>query len=152
MTGWLSIPNNIGTQDYVFRIPLEPAIAANPSETSLDAIGIAVNGVVLSNEYAGHNASGWIPLNNEIATFDARHGHPAQFHYHFEPVYLTRNNPAALTGLMPGGFPIYGPEEANGSQPAGLDDCNGHTHAKTEYPEGIYHDHATEQEPYLCGY
>ena len=37
----------------------------------------------------------------------------------------------------------YGPEEAGGAAPTGLDSCNGHTHANADFPQGTYHYHVT---------
>ncbi|MEM7261568.1 MAG: YHYH protein [Planctomycetota bacterium] len=143
-------PNRIGEQDYVFRIPANPQIAATPTATSLGPIGFAVNGVPLFNQYAAGNE----PLDREIQSFDAYSGHPARqgvYHYHIEPAYLTKDDPSALIGILKDGFPIYGPLEADGSLPVDLDECNGHTHPTPEYPEGIYHYHTISTPPYIAG-
>ena len=39
---------------------------------------MAVNGVALFNQYAGRNSTGWLPLDNEIETFDIYNGQPQQ--------------------------------------------------------------------------
>ena len=45
-------PNRIAQQDYVFRIPLYPAINTNgPADTFLGPIGVSINGVPFFNEY-----------------------------------------------------------------------------------------------------
>mgnify|MGYP001572441001 FL=1 len=70
-----------------------------------------------------------------------------------EPLYLTtQNGKAALLGFLLDGFPVYGPLE-NGSTvvSSSLDQYNGHTHATTEYPNGIYHYHITDDAPYING-
>ena len=143
-------PNSIAAQSYVFRIPIAPTIAATPSDTPMDAIGVALNGVVFFNQYA----AGRVALGPEIVSFDQYNGHPAMqnnYHYHFEPLFLTQSSKAALIGFMLDGFPIYGPQETTGSAPSGLDSCNGHTHATVEYPNGIYHYHVVSTPPYLAG-
>jgi hypothetical protein len=143
-------PNSIGSQSYVFRIPITPAAAASASDTPMDAIGVALNGVVFFNQYA----AGRVALGPEIVSFDQFNGHPAQrnnYHYHFEPLWLTQTSKAALIGFMLDGFPIYGPQEIGGAAPSALDSCNGHTHATTEYPNGIYHYHVVSSPPYLVG-
>ena len=142
-------PNTITSQNYVFRVPANPAFAAAISATPLDAIGMAVNGVVMFNQYA----AGYTALTNEIVTFDAHNGHPAphgNYHYHMEPSAIT-NNDANLVGVMLDGFPLYGRKDANGTTPPNLDAANGHFGATADYPNGIYHYHVTAAVPYLCG-
>ena len=143
-------PNKIAAQSYVFHIPATPTPAASPSDTPMDAIGVALNGVVFFNKSAACSVS----LTTEIVSFDQYNGHPAQqnnYHYHFEPLYLTATSKAALIGFILDGYPIYGPQESTGAAPTGLDACNGHTHATAEYPAGIYHYHVVASPPYLVG-
>ena len=145
-------PNRISEQSLTFRIPLNPTEASNKEATPLGAIGIALNGVALYNQYAGPNQ----PLTREIDSFDQYNGHPQQFgayHYHVEPLYLTINKGKdALMGFLLDGFPVYGPEE-NGQAVtnADLDDYHGHVGATADYPDGIYHYHITDADPYING-
>ncbi len=153
--GMVVNPNRIADQDLTFRIPSQPSIAASPSDTSLGAIGIAVNGVPFYNQYAGINrvTNEWLPLDDEIQSFDSKNGHPqnfGQYHYHFEPLYLTIADNSTFLGFALDGFPIYGPRNNDDSALA-LDECNGETHATGEYPEGIYHYHITQVVPYILG-
>ncbi len=143
-------PNKIAAQNYVFHIPATPTPAASPSDTPLDAIGVSLNGVVFFNQYA----AGRTPLTTEVISFDQYNGHPAMqnnYHYHFEPLFLTASSKAALIGFILDGYPIYGPQETSGAAPTGLDACNGHTHATAEYPGGTYHYHVVSSPPYLVG-
>jgi hypothetical protein len=39
-------PNRIAPQDYVFRVPLNPQLAPQPTALRMHPFGIAVNGVV----------------------------------------------------------------------------------------------------------
>lgn len=145
-------PNAIETQSYVFRIPLNPKVASTHAATPLGPIGLAVNGVPLFNQYAGPNR----PLADEIISFDQYDGHPSpqnQYHYHAEPYYLTTTRGAsALVGFLLDGFPVYSAVE-NGKRVsnADLDTLHGHTHATAEYPNGIYHYHVTDADPYING-
>ncbi|MFT5156483.1 MAG: hypothetical protein ACI83I_001026 [Bacteroidia bacterium] len=148
-------PNSIVSQTLTFRIPLNPAEATNHSATSLGPIGVAMNGVALYNQYAGPNEQ---ELTNEITSFDKYYGHPqgqGQYHYHVEPIYLTevRFSRSSLMGFLLDGFPVYGPEEENGSlvTSSQLDDYHGHSHATLDYPNGIYHYHFTADAPYMNG-
>ena len=147
--GFAINPNRITAQNYVLRIPAQPACAASTSDTAMDAIGVASNGVVFFNQYAAGNA----PLTSEIASFDLYAGHPAMrgnYHYHLEPSFLTASNKSALIGWALDGFPVYGPQNPGGSTPV-LDACNGEFGATPEFPGGIYHYHASSAPPYLLG-
>tara|TARA_R110001599_G_scaffold151792_5_gene336811 strand:+ start:19008 stop:19754 length:747 start_codon:yes stop_codon:yes gene_type:complete len=145
-------PNSIVTQSITIRIPLTPTEATNKQATPLGAIGVSVNGVVFFNQYAGPNQ----PLTNEIDSFDQYLGHPQQsgtYHYHQEPLYLTATlGSDKLLGWLLDGFPVYGPVE-NGTRVtnADVDDYHGHSHVTTEYPNGIYHYHITDADPYING-
>jgi hypothetical protein len=151
-SSWSQNPNKIGEQNYTFKIPLNPAVATNHAATPLGPIGISLNGVPFYNQYAGPNQ----PLTNEINSFDQYYGHPDQgsrYHYHAEPYYLTTNEgKSALLGFLLDGFPVYGPMENEVAvSNANLDAYHGHTHATTEYPDGIYHYHITSADPYING-
>ena len=146
-------PNSIGSQSFVYRIPLNPTEATNKRSTNLGSIGIATNGVALFNQYAGPNNQ---PLTNEIDSFDQFNGHPQNtgvYHYHIEPLYLTGlEGKDGLIGVLLDGFPVYGPIE-NGVAVTNtdLDEYHGHFHATEEFPDGIYHYHFTDTDPYLNG-
>jgi len=146
-------PNSISTQNYTFKIPLNPQMASAHTATPLGAIGVALNGVPFYNQYAGPNQ----PLTSEIVSFDQYWGHPQPnggYHYHVEPLYLTtvKSTKSGLMGFLLDGFPVYGPEE-NGAAVTNsmLDAYHGHSHATTEYPNGIYHYHITNTDPYING-
>ncbi len=146
-------PNSIVTQTLTFKIPVNPLVSSTHAATPGGPIGVAINGVPLFNQYAAMNAA----LTNEINGFDQWWGHPqqsGQYHYHVEPKYLTsvKASSSALLGFLLDGFPAYGPVE-NGVAVtnAMLDVYHGHTHATTEYPNGIYHYHFTTESPYLNG-
>lgn len=145
-------PNRIATQNITLRIPATPKAASTHQSTSLGPFGIALNGVVLYNQFAAGNQ----PLTNEINSFDQYNGHPqqaGQYHYHVEPLYLTaKNGKAALLGFLLDGFPVYGPmENGNFVVSSSLDQYHGHAHATAEYPNGIYHYHITDDAPYING-
>ena len=143
-------PNRIASQNLVFRIPSSPS-AATASDTPLGPIGVAVNGVVLYNQYAAGRA----PLTVEILSFDRFNGHPSgsnQYHYHLEPLWLTASRgQAALIGVLLDGFPVYGTVDTGGQAPRDLDSCNGHVGATEDFPQGIYHYHVTPAPPYIAG-
>jgi hypothetical protein len=147
-------PNAIVEQSATFKIPLNPALNTAHAATPLGPIGIALNGVPFFNQYAGPSQ----PLAGEIASFDKYYGHPQQsgvYHYHVEPLYLTtvKSTKSGLMGFLLDGFPVYGPQEENGSvvTSSKLDDYHGHSHATVDFPGGIYHYHFTDDAPYLNG-
>jgi hypothetical protein len=148
-------PNSIVEQSFTFKIPVNPAVASNHAATPLGAIGVALNGVALFNQYAGPNNQA---LTNEINSFDQYYGHPqatGQYHYHVEPLYLTtvKSTKSGLMGFLLDGFPVYGPQEENGKTlvSSDLDVYHGHTHATVDFPKGIYHYHFTSDAPYMNG-
>lgn len=147
-------PNSIVEQSSTFKIPVNPQVNASHAATPLGAIGIALNGVALFNQYAGPSQ----PLTNEIVSFDKYYGHPQQsgmYHYHVEPLYLTtvKSTKSGLMGFLLDGFPVYGPQEEDGTVVSNsmLDVYHGHSHKTIDYPSGIYHYHFTTEAPYLNG-
>jgi YHYH protein len=148
-------PNTIAPQSFTFKIPLNPVMATSHVATPLGPIGIAINGVPFFNQYAG---SGNQPLTVEISSFDKYYGHPQQtgiYHYHVEPLYLTtvKSTKSGLMGFLLDGFPVYGPQEENGTVVTStmLDAYHGHSHTTVDYPNGIYHYHFSSDAPYLNG-
>jgi hypothetical protein len=146
-------PNSIAAKTYTFKIPLDPKVSLTHAATPLGAIGVAVNGVPLYNQYAAPNT----PLTSEVVSFDQYRGHPSgtgSYHYHVEPLYLTtvKATKSSLLGFLLDGFPVYGPEE-NGIEitNAMLDGYHGHTSVTPDYPNGIYHYHINNTDPYING-
>jgi hypothetical protein len=146
-------PNTITSFNYTFKIPLNPQVAANHAATALGAIGVSLNGVPFYNQYAGPAQ----PLTGEFRSFDQYSGHPTangSYHYHVEPMYLTtvKATKSSLLGFLLDGFPVYGPTE-NGATVtnAMLDAYHGHTAVTADYPNGIYHYHITDADPFING-
>jgi hypothetical protein len=150
-------PNTITSYNYTFKIPLNPAVAATHAATPLGAMGVSLNGVPLYNQYAGVVQGVPIPLTNEFRSFDQNWGHPTangNYHYHLEPKYLTtvKATKSSLLGFLLDGFPVYGPEE-NGATVTNaiLDAYYGHITVTADYPNGIYHYHITDADPFING-
>jgi hypothetical protein len=144
--------NTISSQNLMFKIPANPAVAAVHSATPIGVIGIALNGVPFYNQ---NEVAGQL-LTNEIPSFDQNWGHPlpsGKYHYHLEPLFLTTKfSRSSLLGFLLDGFPLYGPEEAGATVTnAMLDVYHGHTRGTLEYPNGIYHYHVTSTAPYIIG-
>ena len=147
-------PNTIATQSLTFKIPVNPKVASNHAATPMGIMGVALNGVALFNQYAAVN----VALTSEINSFDQYYGHPdakGGYHYHVEPLYLTtvKSKKYGIMGFLLDGFPVYGPQEENGTTVTSskLDVYHGHTHTTVDYPSGIYHYHFTADAPYLNG-
>jgi hypothetical protein len=142
-------------QDLTFRIPKNPKVNSTHSATGLGPIGIAINGVVIFNQYNGMRM---LLDTLEFNNMDQYNGHPTpapglMYHYHLEPVFLTaKNGSDSLVGYLLDGFPVYGPKE-NGKTltNADLDAYHGHTAPTADYPAGIYHYHCTAEAPYING-
>lgn len=140
-------PNSIQKQNYEFKIPINPKIAAQTTTLPMGPIGIMLNGVVFFNPY---NADGQDAVKNEV--FDDCKGHPDMrglYHYHQLSPCIVHDTPgehSPMIGYAFDGFPIYGLQGEGGVTPTNLDSCNGHY----DKIRG-YHYHATTQFPYLIG-
>jgi hypothetical protein len=147
--------NNIVVVHY---IPVEPeTLPADDNIMSIEAVGTSLDGVPIT----GTPPSVVANMGN-IPALDGCGGHhdpSGYYHWHFVPesadavlgnfgitgvdcVSNITQNGEALTGYAKDGYPIYGHLDAGGATPAGLDSCNGHTGATTEFPGGVYHYHA----------
>jgi hypothetical protein len=153
--GFNAAPNKIASFSYTYKLPLNPKEAATKKPLGTATIGIAVNGVPLFNQYAAGN-SPIVVGQGEYTSFDLYGGHPAptsDYHYHIEPNYITTaKGKDALVGFLMDGFPVYGPLESGKTLVSSdLDAYHGHTHATTDYPDGIYHYHLTADAPFING-
>ena len=89
-------PNYIDEQDHLFYLPLEPTLGNwrynNKKELPMGAIGVAINGCLLYNQYADAKQT----LDAiETEEFDYCCGHPDaqnQYHYHQYPLCVQGNS------------------------------------------------------------
>jgi hypothetical protein len=142
-------PGVPATKVYEFSYPVAPSRTVEPLCTSLGAVGVTRNGVVI---YSAIDGRGEDAVAREIV--DAYGGHPAQsdYHYHFIPERLDNgeleDGHSGVVGYINDGFPIYGYKGQGGIEMSNedLDLCHGHEH-------GIlgYHYHATLEYPYTIG-
>lgn len=116
-------PNSIAPQNYHYEMPLNPKFADKSSPVTMQAFGIAVNGVVFDPNAAewwqGDRASGWQYEANAGKIdlgLDANTAHvqpTGAYHYHGIPLGLMKklnpdNKPRVLqVGWAADGFPIY---------------------------------------------
>tara|TARA_R110002126_G_scaffold258482_1_gene401473 strand:+ start:39306 stop:40100 length:795 start_codon:yes stop_codon:yes gene_type:complete len=115
-----------------------PSKASSTTNTSLNAIGIAVSGAYIYNDYEGP-----VPLSSATGSLDYSGAHigPTQYHYHLEPLAFT-NDDDKLVGIMSDGFFIYGRKcNSTGTYPTGLDASGGHTSTTQHTETDEYHYH-----------
>ncbi|MBK8500905.1 MAG: YHYH protein [Saprospiraceae bacterium] len=128
--------------NYVMTILIYPKEADFKEQTELGAVGMALNGVPLYNDYEG----GGLLQENAWGTFDASAAHPGpreDHHYHCEGDYLTADD-ANLIGFRDG-FPVYGRQDMQGTYPDDLDDNGGHLRVTSDFSEAIYHYHVSNE-------
>ena len=138
------------TDSNAWRIPLHPVPAKQPLSARehffRGAIALAVNGVPIFNPIKNDGRTDTV-LAGELDEFGGHCGRADDYHYHVAPVHLQdkvgRESPVAYAL---DGYPIYGYQEPDGSEPGRLDPFNGH-----ESPSQPYHYHATKKYPYLNG-
>jgi len=145
-----NVNTTISAHNYTMTISAKPGVASSHEATSLGAIGMAINGVPIYNDREGGNA----PLDAlTITTFDYSGAHPGpgmDYHYHTTGRYTTQDD-AKLVGFLRDGFPIYGRKDTTGVYPT-LDVYGGHTGPTQDFPNGIYHYHASNVNYLSTGY
>ena len=146
-----NVNTSMTAHNYAMTIPAKPVVSSTHEETSLGAIGLALNGVPIYNDREGGN----VALDAlTITTFDYPGAHPGpgmDYHYHTTGRYTTTDD-ANLVGFLRDGFPIYGRKDKDGSYPSNLDPYGGHTASTTDFPDGIYHYHASNVNYLNTGY
>ena len=146
ITSWqeqVPIPQNY-TGDNSWRIPLNPKMAVNPVDTSVNlfrgAIAIAINGIPIFNALNNRGENAF--EKGELDNWGGHFGRGDDYHYHMIPLHLEElvgtNQPLAY-GLD--GFPIYGLTDSDLDQAFGRYDEN-----------GSYRYHASSNSPYYMPY
>jgi hypothetical protein len=147
-------------KSYTTSVPTDPVIADATTDTGGGAIGVMISGGVLFNPYEGDGVTVAVSSNftqNGVPFLDTCNGHPlpdgGTYHYHGVPYCITDEvdtdgEHSVLIGVLLDGFPVYGPQGADGAAPTDLDACSGHTGPTPEFPNGVYHYHLTETAPY----
>nr|XP_039254446.1 uncharacterized protein LOC120331432 [Styela clava] len=147
-----SNPNSLEVQSYNWKIPKNPTYGTTTTCLPQGPIAMAVNGVPMFNPYSIGCCDTGV---EELDLFDVCFGHPAPapagaYHYHLNPTCLFElkcNEPSTIIGVAFDGFPIYGPNDADGTllTTADLDECNG------KVTNGEYRYHITNDFPYIMG-
>ena len=148
-----------------FLIPVTPELLSTPDVIeSIENIGISIDGIPLTGDppSATMSVGGMPGGGGTIPSIDPCGGHmdpSGYYHLHFvaeemNNVYEARGitevscsnftqSETALVGFAKDGFPIYASKDSNGELPTDLDECNGHVGPTPEFPNGIYHYHAS---------
>ena len=144
-------PNCAQEQNFKFLIPKKPKKLNTPRSitSSMQQIGIALNGVVIAGPYDSQNK---IAPYNRAVDQCASHSDPqGMYHYHFAPLCMknTANeeyvtDPLMQIGWSFDGYKIRGLADRKIHFPE-MDNCNGHEH------DGEYHYHATSDFPFFMG-
>ncbi len=156
------IAGGVESYDASFSFPIVPTVADSASSTGNGAIGVAISGAVFFDPYEG-DGSDTVANDDQseidgIPFIDACGGHPLpnaiSYHYHGIPFCITDavdtdGEHSTLIGYLFDGFGIYGPQDTDGSEPADLDACMGHTGATPEFGYDTYHYHASSSANYI---
>lgn len=146
-------------QDYDFVITASPTYTQETTATNLGPIGLMISGAALFNPYEADDTAIALDGNFDVDGvffIDGCSGHPTPmgiYHYHGVPYCITdvldeEGKHSFIIGVVFDGFGVYGPQGEDGDAPTDLDECNGHFGPTPDSPEGIYHYHLTEIDPY----
>ena len=154
----VSLDDNV---EMTILLPLNPVMADAPTRLGVvSKIGLALNGVPIFSDAPSVLHTGHMPA------LDTCGGHVdpgGWYHWHatstdietvFEHEHVNADcglaqAPDAMFGYAFDGFPLYGSADLGGVVSTDLDDCGGHIAATRQYPDGIYHYHASVDFPNL---
>ena len=146
--------------EITMLLPVDPVMADTPTQLgTVGKVGVALDGVPIFSDAPEIQVTGHMPA------LDTCGGHVdpgGWYHWHatstdvatvFEAEDVDADcaleqNASAQFGYAFDGFALYGSREPDGSEPAGLDQCNGHVAPVADGTEA-YHYHATETFPNL---
>jgi hypothetical protein len=151
--------------ELTFTIPAIPELLSNVNSIeTVELIGVSIDGVPMNG--APPSVTTGNMGNGNIPSLDPCGGHAdpsGYYHWHFVSESITEilvanglsedisctnmtQDNTALSGFAKDGFPIYASADMNGNVPTDLDECQGHIAATNEYPDGVYHYHASTTE------
>jgi hypothetical protein len=109
-------------------------------------IAVAVNGVPIFNPMKNDGRTDTC-IAGELDEFGGHCGRADDYHYHIAPLHLVDVvGVANPIGYARDGYKLYGLTKADGSDPVGLDEYDGHTGT-----DGVDHYHSTKTYPYVNG-
>ncbi len=161
----MALPKVALTLTYI--IPSNPVWVGTPDMLeTVELVGVQLDGIPMTSDPPSVVNGPPMPgaMGGFIPSIEPCGGHPdpaGYYHAHFvaqsvdlvldaygiSEVSCTRIAPAheALVGFAKDGYPIYAPYEG-GVVPSGLDACNGHNATTSDFPDGVYHYHALEED------
>lgn len=146
--------------EITMLLPIDPVIAETPTELgTVGKVGVALDGVPIFSDAPSIQVTGHMPA------LDTCGGHVdpgGWYHWHatstdVETVFeaqdvdadcALKQDASAQFGYAFDGYALLGSLEADGLEPAGLDQCNGHVSALADGTE-TYHYHASDSFPNL---
>ncbi|MFZ7094015.1 YHYH protein [Primorskyibacter sp. 2E233] len=146
--------------EITMLLPVDPMMAVTPTQLgTVGKVGVALDGVPIFSDAPSIQMTGHMPA------LDTCGGHVdpgGWYHWHatstdmatvfatedVDAVCALEQNASAQFGYAFDGFALYGSREPDGSEPAGLDQCNGHVAPVADGAE-VYHYHARETFPNL---
>jgi hypothetical protein len=146
--------------EITMLLPTDPVMADTPTQLgTVGKVGVALDGVPIFSDAPEIQVTGHMPA------LDTCGGHVdpgGWYHWHatstdvatvFEAEDVAaecalEQNASAQFGYAFDGFALYGSHEPDGSEPMGLDQCNGHVAPVADGSE-VYHYHASETFPNL---
>ena len=138
-----------------WKIPLNPALAATPTNVVDGPLGVAINGVPIFNPctQGGCVTGGDTKALGQLDTCNGHAGRADDYHYHAAPNCLMANQPANYWDTHPlgwalDGFAIFGYRDADGTTAARDSLCEGNTKPAPNAPPG-YSYHVTDASPYV---
>lgn len=148
-----------------FLIPTTPELLNTPDQLgTVENLGVSLDGIPLTGDPPSvtQGPPGMQVPGGNIPSIDPCGGHmdPAgYYHLHFFPQEMNSvlesfnmtevtctnfaQSETALVGFAKDGYPIYASKESDGTLPSDLDECNGHFGPTIDFPDGVYHYHAT---------
>ncbi len=160
-------PNN--NLELTYLIPAIPKTGTSVDQINVvENVGVSYNGIPLTGNppsvVNGPPGMGGPPgmSGGNIPSIDPCGGHIDPFgyyHLHFAPSEMNNvleahdisdvsctnftQSEIAFVGFAKDGYPMYASKDENGTLPSDLDECQGHTAPTADYPEGVYHYHAS---------
>ena len=152
----IPIPTNFNGAN-AWKIPLNPVVAAAPTNVVDGPLGVAINGVPIFNPCKQGGCSG--PGGGDtkaLGELDICNGHAGRaddYHYHAAPACMMADQPPGYWDTHPlgwalDGFAIFGFNDADGSVAVRDSGCGGNTKTMPNAPAG-YSYHLTNAAPYV---
>lgn len=148
-----------------YLIPVTPEKLTTPATiATVENIGVSLDGIPITGPPPSvvNGPPGMQVGGGSIPSIDPCGGHmdPAgYYHLHAAPQEMNNvfdaygitevtctnfaQSETALVGFAKDGYPIYASKDEGGVVPSDLDGCNGHEAATADFPDGIYHYHAS---------